>query len=191
MIDLSFEGAEISKGGSKYLEPGIHNVKVTEVTKGVSTQQKSPYVRITVANEAGESCSQDYYLSTEVKEGKTTSAWNISKSAILTIITAATGLDEATAKSKLVGINTENIDAKLSNILVGKPFAIKLNGKWIHPTDASKKPWVKAEFGSYLFAVPVNRTPELGTKIVIKGDAPSPSIADPSSEAAQPVNHDW
>jgi hypothetical protein len=189
-MELSFDGAEISKG-SLYLGTGIHTVKVKEVTKGESALKKTPYVEIVVEDSTGATCSQQYYLTTEVKDGGKTSAWNISKSAILTLVMAATGFDEETAKSKLVGMNTTNIDTNLSTLLVGKLFAIKLNGKWVYPTDAAKQPWIKSEFGSYLFAVPANRIAELGTKIVIKGDAPSASNDSLQAETAAPVKSNW
>lgn len=163
-MELSFEGAEIAKGKTtNYASVGNHKVKVTEVVGGLSSQKQSPYVRITVQNEAGETCTQDYYTNG--------GAWNISKSAILTIIAAATGTDEATAKTKLVGMTTENIATKLATMLVGKQFGITLNGEWVNPTDTQKKSFVKSVFGSYLFAVPADQMNKLSTKPYIKGSA--------------------
>lgn len=170
-MELNFDGASISTGGGNYLEVGNHKVKVTEVKKGNSSKQQTPFVQITVADEAGVTCSQDYYLTTTIKEGSKQSAWQISAAAILTIVVAANSTDEAGAKAKLVGMNSDNIDVKLSSLLVGKTFAITLNGKWINPEDLEKKSWVKAEFGSYLFAVPVADMDKLSKKKYIKGSA--------------------
>lgn len=170
-MELNFNDAAISTGStSNYMEPGNYIVKVTKVEKGLSSKAQSPYVEITVTNEKGATCAQQYYLNTAVAEGKKQSAWNISASAILTIVAAANNTDEAGAKSKLAGLNGENIDAKLATLLVGKPFAMTLNGKWINPEDTAKKSWIKAEFGSYLFAVPVDKFDKLSKKVYVKGE---------------------
>jgi len=170
-MELSFDDAVISTGNTNnYLEVGNHKVKVTKVEKGLSSKAQSPYVEITVADERGYTCSQQYYLNTKVSEGKKQSAWNISSAAILTLVAAANNTDEAGAKSKLAGMTGENIDAKLASLLVGKAFGITLNGKWINPEDTAKNSWVKAEFGSYLFAVPADKMDKLSKKPYIKGE---------------------
>lgn len=157
---LDFNDAKVGTG-NKYLEPGIHNVKVTKVEAGKSSQKQTPYVEITVTDPTGATCSQQYYLSTTVKEGSNVSAFSISKDAILQILMASTGADEATAKSKLVGITTDNIAAKLASIVIGKPFAMHIAGEWVNPTDTTKKSFVKGVFGTYKFAVPSARITEL------------------------------
>lgn len=186
MSELNFDGASISTGGGNYLEVGNHKVKVSEVKKGNSSKQGTPFVQITVVGESGETCSQDYYLTTTIKEGSKQSAWQISAAAILTLVAAANNCDEAAAKSKLVGMNSDNIDVKLSSLLVGKPFGITLNGKWINPDDMEKKSWVKAEFGSYLFAVPVADMSKLSSKKYIKGNADNRAANSGNSNSSQP-----
>lgn len=159
---LSFDGATVETGGNnKYLSPGIHIVKVTEIKQGLSSQKSSPYVEVKVEDSTGAACSQQYYLTTTVKEGSTKSAWDISRNAILQLIMAVTGSDEATAKSKLVGITDENIATKLSAFMLAKPFAIHIAGKYVTPSDPAKKSWVKGEFGNYKFATTVARAAEL------------------------------
>jgi len=173
-MELSFDDASIDAGEkfvNKYMSPGNHKVKVIEVVKGLSAQKGSPFVRITVENEAKETCSNEYYLNG--------GAWNISKSSILTVVTAALNTDEAAAKSKLDGLTSENIDSKLSSLLVGKHLAMTISGEWVNPSDTSKKPFVKSVFGrsgaGYFFALPLNRFNELNSKVYIKGEAISVS----------------
>ncbi len=195
MSDLSFDGAAISTGGGNYLEVGNHRVKVSEVKKGVSSKQATPFVEITVVGEGGETCSQQYYLTTTIKEGSKQSAWQISAAAILTLVAAANNCDEATAKSKLAGMNGDNIDSKLSSLLVGKPLGLTISGVWVNPEDMDKKSWVKGVFGSYLFAVPVNDMSKLSTKKYIKGSADNRASnstnSTPATESAAPVSSSW
>jgi hypothetical protein len=169
-MDFNFENAEIAKSTGGYLEPGNHIVKVTEVKKGESSQQHTPFLAVTVEDKDKNKCVQEYYLNTEVKEGKQQSAFSISSSALLTLVCAANNLTAEAAKVKLTGISIGNIEAKFAGLLVGKEFAIHLDGKWVNPTDTSKKPWVKANFGSYLFAVPTKDIDKLSKKQYIKGE---------------------
>lgn len=163
MLDLSLDGAEISKGFvNKYLEMGNHLVKAVSVTAGKSTKKGSPFIEITVQNEAELSCSQQYYLNG--------GAWNISKSAIVTLVAAANGTDEAGAKKLIADLTEENIADKVGAALIGKKFGITLNGQWVNPQDESKKSWRKSVFGSYLFAVPANQMNLLGKPYIKDAD---------------------
>ena len=162
-MELNFDDAVIASGStSNYLSVGNHKVKVTKVEKGLSSQKQSPYVEITVSDESGQTCAQKYYTNG--------GAWNISKSAILTLVAAAQSTDEATAKTKLTGITGDNIDSKLASLLMGKAFGIKLNGEWVNPTDTTKNSFVKSVFGTYLFAVPLADFDKLSKKDYIKGE---------------------
>jgi hypothetical protein len=183
-MNFSFEEAEVSTGSS-YLEPGNHLVTITEVKKGESSQSKSTFIEVTVKDGDGSSCSHQYYLSTDVGEGKQRSAWSYTASSLLTLAMAANGYDEKTAKSNLTGINQDNIANKLSSILVGKRIAINLMGTWVNPTDTSKSPWVKTSFGSFLFAVPVDQIGKLSKKIYIKGE-PNKSTSEVGPEKFGP-----
>lgn len=168
-MELNFDDAAVTAGEgytSKYMAVGNHKVKITEVVKGLSSQKQSPFVKITVENEAKETVSNDYYING--------GAWNISKDNILTLVAAAQGVDEATAKTKLTGLTGDNIDAKLSSLLVGKQIGITISGEWINPTDTSKKSFVKGVFGrsgfGHLFAVPVSQFDTLNPKPYTKGE---------------------
>jgi len=176
-MELNFDDAVIATGSVKnYLEVGNHLVKTTEVIKGESSQKKSPYVQITVADQSGKTCSQQYYING--------GAWNISKSAILTLVAAAQNCDETTAKSKLAGLTGDNVDVKLASLLVGKTIGLTLNGEWVNPTDSSKASWVKSVFGSYLFAVPAADFEKLSKKSYIKGEDMSASKASAAPSGA-------
>jgi hypothetical protein len=193
MFDFNDATAE---SGSKYLEPGIHEVMVSEIKSGESSQKKTPYVEITVKDSTGASCSQQYYLST-VPGASGISAWQISRNAILQLVMAATNSDEITAKGKMPkAANAEELATKLSTMLVGKKFAIQLNGKWVNPTDTAKKPWVKAEFGNYTFAVSLDKkhTLRFDSSKNIKGSA-APSATELANDIpglnGVPVKADW
>ena len=174
MEELSFEGVEAPESfKSDYLEVGNHKVVFSQVTKGVSSQKKSPYVEITVQDENEKSCSQQYYLNG--------GAWNISRSHILTLVMAANSVDADGARSLLVGLNTENIDQKLSSLLIGRKIGITLNGEWVNPEDATKKSWKKAVFGNYKFAVPLSEFNTLSDKEYVKG-APDNRAANGGSD---------
>ena len=194
MFDFNDATAE---SGSKYLEPGIHEVVVSEVKDGESSQKKTPYVEISVKDSTGASCSQQYYLNT-VPGPSGVSAWQISRNAILQLVMAATNSDEVSAKGKMPkAANATELASKLSAIIVGKKFAIQLNGKWVNPTDSSKKPWIKAEFGNYTFAVPTDKanTLKYDPNKNIKG-TPAPSAEElandiPGLNGVAPVKADW
>lgn len=191
-MELNFDDAAVTAGeGFKntYIGVGNHKVKITEVTKGLSTQKQSPFVKITVANEAGETCENSYYLNG--------GAWNISKDNILTLVAAAQGVDEATAKSKLVGLTGDNIDAKLSSLLIGKQIGLTVSGEWINPTDTTKKSFVKGVFGrsgfGHLFAVPVSQFDTLNPKPYTKGEDMSVKggTTAASADVSKPVMDKW
>jgi len=151
---LDFSDAKVSEGNNnKYLEPGVYLVKVTEVSNGKSNNKQSPFVRITVENTEGKTCTEDMYLNG--------GAFPITKNSITTLVMAANDLTEDLAKAKLTGMTTDNIADKLAPVLVGKTLAIHIAGKWVNPIDTEKKPFIKGIFGNYKFAVPANRINEL------------------------------
>ncbi len=191
-MDLSFDDAAVTAGEgftSKYMAVGNHKVRITEVVKGLSSQKQSPFVKITVENEAKETCSNDYYING--------GAWNISKDNILTLVAAAQGVDEATAKAKLTGLTGDNIDTKLSTLLVGKQIGITISGEWVNPTDTTKKSFVKGVFGrsgfGHLFAVPVSQFDTLNQKPYTKGEDMSVkgSTNSAQAEVSKPVANNW
>ena len=113
MNGLNFnEVNEPVKFNKVYMDPGIHKVKVIEVTSRLAGE--SPVLDITVQDNAGQICKHGYFLNTEIKEGKKTSAFLISAQQILQIIQATNNCDHATAKTKLGNITTpEELATKL------------------------------------------------------------------------------
>lgn len=168
---LSFDNAVIAEGkvGPSYLTVGNHKVKVTEVKKGNNPTKGTPCLDITVEDEVGAICTQRYTLTATVAEGKQTSAWAIASSAILMLVAAANKLDEAGAKTKLAGLSLDNIDTKLSSLLVGKMFSINLKGEHIPNKDVTKDSWIKVEFGGFKFADTLENFDKMPKTPYIKG----------------------
>lgn len=176
---MNFDFNSVSvESGKQYLQPGNHLVKTSEVKNGVSSQKGTPYVEVTVTDKSGATCSNQYYLSTEVGEGKQKSAFDISGPAIVRLVAATNNLDANTEEGKnkakaLLGNITspESLATKLSTLMVGKEFGLHLDGKWVNPTDTTKQSWIKAEFGGGSnFAVPASKFGTLTTNVKVKGE---------------------
>lgn len=155
MFDFSAATVE----GSKYLQPGVHTVRVKEITDGVVDSTGGKFLEFTVEDKLGAEAKQRYFLNTEVKAGSTKSAWDISRNAILQIVTSALATDTETAKTKLMevasGASTPaQLAAGLSHILAGKSFDLRLNGKEVQAKEAGKQNPIFSEFGSGTFTAP-------------------------------------
>ncbi len=172
---LNFDDAAVNDFVSKYLDPGIHKVKVTEVKAGKSSQKQTPFLEVTVADEKGLVVTDQFYLNEK--------AFKYSKDSILTLVMAVNNIEIETAKTKLVGLNTENIAEKLAPALLGRTFAIRIDGEWVYPEDTQKKPFVKAIFGSFKFAVPLDKISELQFDPVknIRGKKDEAAVNAPSA----------
>ncbi len=174
MNELSFDNTIVpeDKPQTVYatkLIAGRHKVKVSKVEKGVNPTAGTAALDITVEDETGAICTHRFQLNTAIAEGKTTSAWAITSLAIVYLVQAACKVDEAGAKAKLAGMTLDNIDVKLSSLLVGKLFAITLKGEHIPNSDPSKDSWIKVEFGGWHFARPIEEFDKLSEKPYIKG----------------------
>lgn len=162
-MELNFSSAVEVKTNENipaFLAPGNHIVTITEVKKGESSKKNTPFVEISVVDKNNAKCSHMYYL-TEGTMPYTTRA-------ILTLIEAALDCTEEVALTKVIGLSTENIDMKLSSLLVGKEIAINIAGEEVVPTEVDKSKWVKSVFGGFIFARPVKDISKLSTKIHIK-----------------------
>lgn len=148
---FGFENAEVSTGNYKEtIKPGIHLVKTTAITNGISTQKQTPYLEVTVETKDGSELKNQYYLSTVVNPGKQKSAWDISKNAILSLVAAANSLDEASAKAKMPNAKTaEELAQKLSILLMGKEFRLKVVGE--EKISGKGKKYVASSFGNGVF----------------------------------------
>jgi len=168
-FELNFNNAEVQENKEReqdpnkprIMQPGIYLVKTTEIKSGIIANEKqTPYIDWTVINDKNEILTNRYFVSTTVKSGSTQSAWDISSSSILQLITAICGLDKDTAKAKLNDIatnSTSNDDfvSKLSVLVIGKSFKLKVNGAET-PIGTEGKTFVKSSFGSYTFAISAN-----------------------------------
>ncbi len=172
--ELSFDNVVVPEDKpqtvyAKKLTAGRHKVKVTKVEKASNASAGTPCLDITVEDETGAVCTHRFQLNTVVGEGKTTSAWAITSLAILYLVQATNKVDEVGAKAKLAGMTMDNIDTKLSSLLIGKMFAISLKGEHIPNSDVTKDSWIKVEFSGWHFARPLDEFEKLSEKPYIKG----------------------
>lgn len=145
---FNFDDATVDSG-SKYLQPGVHTVKISKIEDG-SSQSGSTYLEITVEDKAGLTANHRYFLNTTAgASGK--SAWDITKNALLQLVCGALDVEADVAKTKMpkAGSPAELANG-LTKLLVGKPFDIRLNGKEIAGQNG-KSNWIKAEFGTGKF----------------------------------------
>lgn len=129
MFDLN---AASEKLVSNYQEPGIfENVKISDIKIGETNLNKVTYMELHTVGEKGAlGKSNKMFLSTDVKPGKKMSAWSITARNIVDLITVTNNISEEEAKGSIKGIdNKEQLVAKLSAILVGKPFRAKFKGE--------------------------------------------------------------
>lgn len=189
---MNFNEVEITTNqGPKYLTPGVDVIKVINVESGLSTAKSSPFVRITVENNNGETANGDFYLNG--------GAFDITAQTLFKYIAAAYNLDltqddqKATVKAKLGVVDTkEQLAAKLSSVLVGRQFAMLIKGEWVNPTDTSKKSWVKAVLSNVVATKDKANTLKFDASKHIKGsDASTTSSTSLQSEVSKPVATDW
>ena len=186
MSELSFDSVVVpeDKPQINRLTAGNHKVKVSKVEKTTNATAGTPALDITVEDESKAFCTNRYQLSTEEKvgkDGKPYSSWSITSLAIIYLVEAACGVDEAGAKAKLAGLSTENLDVKLSSILVGKPFSINLKGEHKANSDVTKDSWIKVEFGGWRFARTIEEFDKLPKTVFIKGLPIKGAISSPTT----------
>lgn len=142
MFDLN----QASEGSVQvnYQKTGIFdNVTVSEVVLEKTAANNVPYMRLVTKGADGAiGSSSRMFLSTEVREGKKTSAWSITARNIVDLIKATHNVDDDTAKGMITNINSqEALVQKVSALLVGKPFRAKFKGV------TSSKGLIYAELG--------------------------------------------
>lgn len=114
-----------------YQTTGVHdNIMVSEVVLEKTSANQVDYMRLVTKGSAGEvGTSPKMFLGTEIKEGKKTSGWGVTARNLVDLIKATHNVDEETAKSMIKGIaSKEELAAKVSALLVGKPFRAKFKG---------------------------------------------------------------
>lgn len=143
-----FDFNDATDNVGKFLSPGVHTLKVKEITDGVAGTG-APFIEFVLEDKAGLVCNQRYYLNNTPKEGSTKSAWDITKPALVNLLAAINKTDFDTAKASLPQAKTPaELSSSLAKIMVGKPFDVRLNGKEIAANGPDKKNWIKAEVGS-------------------------------------------
>ena len=165
---FDFQNAELNKNSYKEtIKPGIHVVKITSVTNGVSAQKQAPFLEFTAESVDGSAeLKQQYYLSTTVNPGKQKSAWDISKNAILSLVAASNSLDEETAKSKMPSAKSaEELAQKLAMLIIGKEFRLKVNGEEKISQKGTK--YVASNFANGVFC---ESSKSAETKLVFSAD---------------------
>lgn len=154
-----FDFSNATVEGNKYLQPGVHTVRVKEITDGVIESTGGKFLEFTIEDKTGAEAKHRYFLNNELKPGATKTAWDISRNAILQIVTSALNTDTDSAKAKLMEVaasaqNPAQLAAGLSRILAGKGFDIRLNGKEVQAKEAGKTNPVFSEFGTGTFTAP-------------------------------------
>lgn len=165
---FDFQNAEIPQGGTPNLQPGIHSVKVESITNGLSQNTQAPFLEFTVVDSNNAKLNNRYYLNTVVGEGKQKSAWDISRNAILAIVSACLNLTETEAKAKMPQAKSaEELAVKLAALIVGKEMKLKVVGEEKLASSGSK--YVNSSFGQGVFAESV-KVPASETKLYFSAD---------------------
>ncbi len=147
MLDLNDAKEEGTLNENKYQEVGVwDNIRINTIMSGKSFTKQTPFIRIGTEGPNGELCeSGDMYVSTDVKEGSTLSAWSVTARKLVNLIMAVTGKSEDEAKAACKAADADDLAKKLSAILVGKPFRGVFYGEEIQGKEG-KNNWVKAYF---------------------------------------------
>lgn len=164
-MNFSFDKADIQESTvtdsnkPKVMKPGYYEVVTSELKSGiVDNEKQTPYIDWTVTNKSSEILTHRFYTSTTLKEGSTVTAWDITSSSFLQLVAAACNLDKDTAKDTLSKLGAssstpEQFTTKLSTLVIGKPFRLKVNGEEVASTNSTTGKFTKSKFGNYRFAV--------------------------------------
>lgn len=114
-----------------YQKVGVYdNVKITEVVLAETSVNKVPYIELKTIGQNGEvGRSNKMFLSTDVKPGKTTSAWAITARNIVDLLVNTHNITRDEAKAMIAVDNAQQLVTKLSALLIGKPFRAKFKGE--------------------------------------------------------------
>jgi len=168
-MNLNFNQADVQENTTNanrtpVIKTGIHDVVTSELKGGITpTEKQSPYIDWTVVDAKEAICTHRFYTSE--------AAWKISASAFLQLLMAITKQDKETCRASLNTIASSAKDmpdfaTKLSALVVGKPFQIKINGEEVISKVGTK--FVKSKFGNWTFALPVGEDPKGLGKVYIK-----------------------
>lgn len=165
---FDFQNAEIPQGGASTLQPGIHNVKIESITNGLSQNTQAPFLEFTVVDSNNAKLNNRYYLNTVIGEGKQKSAWDISRNAILAIVSACLNLTGTESKAKIPQAKSaEELALKLVALVVGKEMKLKVVGEEKLASSGAK--YVNSSFGQGVFVESV-KVPASETKLYFSAD---------------------
>lgn len=140
---FNFNDAEEQK--NSFLSPGIYTVKTTQIVDGKASTG-ADFIEWTIEDKSGVACTNRFFLNTEVKNGSSKSAWDITKPAIVNAIAAINKCTFDEAKAKLPQASSpQELASKLATMTVGKIFDIRLSGEEILGKEG-KNNWIKAKF---------------------------------------------
>lgn len=145
----------VQEGVSKYpqrLDPGVHKVKIANITSGESARNKTPFIEFLFENAYGYH-RETFYM----KEGE---SMRISLEKIKHI---ATKIESEETVDKVTGKTVAEYAANLGTLLINKEVRIKLCGKEQMNTN-TKKVFVERYFNFYPFAESVT-TPDNATML--------------------------
>ncbi len=141
---------------SKFIAPGIHEVKITSITTVEPGGASSPYFMFTFENKEAQTADVKFYYSDAAVKKTMTKIRHMA-----TKITSADEIDAVTGK------NYPEYAKNLSRMLVGKWLRIKFTGEEIRgglKEDGTRKDnWYKAGIGLPTFAEGIAQLP---TKLV-------------------------
>lgn len=116
--------------GPIYQRPGVsENVKISKVSIEKTLTNQVPYLQLETVGSGGEvGKSSRMFLSTDKKEGKKSSAWAVTARNLTDLITSTHNVSEDDASAMIKVDTTDQLLAKVSAILVGRPFRAKFKG---------------------------------------------------------------
>jgi hypothetical protein len=147
MSKFDFNDVDVNKGADsfgnkpKYMKlsgdkPHARTVKITSVIKDVTTHGE-PFIKVSVTDTEGYIAENDFFINTEVKPGKQTSSFNVSKTDFVKFL-VVTGKNEEEAKTFLGSAKSEeDLAAKISTA-VGKSFNMGFWGKIVTQKNGNK-----------------------------------------------------
>lgn len=137
---------------SKWISPGIHEVKVTNVT-ATEPEGKSPYLTFSFENKTGQTADVKFYVSEAARERTMTKIKHLG-----TKVVDETTLDAVTGK------NYTEYAKNLTRAITGKWLRVKFSGEMVAgginaENGEKKKDWAKATIGLPTFAEKLTTNP--------------------------------
>jgi hypothetical protein len=133
----STKGTTETQFVSKYIEPGIHRVRINSI-EGQEPEGRSPYIQITFEDKDSKTADIRFYMSEKAMPKSLEKIKHIGTKLV--------------TEDELDGINADNLagyGAALNKLLAGKGCRIKFTGEEV---DGEKGRWWKAGIGLPTFA---------------------------------------